>query len=124
MVPHAVHEVGSTVVSESPTFVSHSPCVRRCFGTTVAASSRAVARNLEEFQSTVGDDQEVRASGVQFHTESDTSNRFVQTLGESDTDNIVGMFEQGDGVEVIDAIPATCRIHSEGDSIFGRFCQL
>ena len=73
---------------------------------TVAASSRAVARNLEEFQSTVGDDQEMRASGVQFHTESDTSNRFVQTLGESDTDSIVGMSDQGDGVEVIDATPA------------------
>ena len=48
----------------------------------------------------------MRASGVQFHTESDTSNRFVQTLGESDTDSIVGMSDQGDGVEVIDATPA------------------
>ena len=57
---------------------------------------------MEEFQSTVGDDQEMRASRVQHHTESDTdSNRFVQTLGESDdTDCIVGMSEQGDGVEV------------------------
>ena len=48
----------------------------------------------------------MRASGVQLHTESDTSNRFVQTLGESDTDSIVGMSEQGVGVEVIDATPA------------------
>ena len=73
---------------------------------TVAASSRAVARNLEEFQSTAGDDQEMRASGVQFHTGSDTSNRVVQTLGELDTDSIVGMSDQGDGVEVINATPA------------------
>ena len=38
-------------------------------------------------------------------TLSDT-NRFVQTLGESDTDSIVGMSEQGDGAEVMDATPA------------------
>ena len=47
---------------------------------TVAASSRVVVRNLQKFQSTVGDDQDMRASGVQ--------------LGESDTDSIVGMSEQ------------------------------
>ena len=35
---------------------------------------------------------------MQFHTDSDTSDKFDQMLGESDTDSIVGMFDQGDGV--------------------------
>ena len=55
----------------------------------------------------------MRDSRVQHHTESDTdSNRFGQPLGESDTDSIAGISEQGDGVEVIDATPAEVPSHS------------
>ena len=83
--------------------------------------SGATARNLKEFQSTAGDDQEMRASRVQHHSESDTdSNTYGQTLGESSS---AGIFEQGDEVEVIDAISALVAFIPRAVQYSDAFCQ-
>ena len=115
----------------------HSPFFPRCFGTTtdprsvdvwahrllpstVVAFSGAIARNLKEFQSTAGEDQEMRASRVQHHSESDTdSNRFGQRWQSSSA----GIFEQGDEVEVIDAISALVAFIPRAIQYSDAFCQ-
>ena len=95
----------------NPSHFGRRRVARRSLQSTVAASSGVVARYLEDFQTTVGSgrgDEQAARDRLVHRAESETESIRSEphALEGSDTHSIAGISEQGNGAEVMDAIPA------------------